>query len=159
MTSHYKMDEKRLNSIISEHLEVIDKTKKIKLVVYYKTRKLKNLLIKNNPSKPILTEEHHVVYQYTCKEDRCSSIDSRYIGYTTTTLKSRMVQHKSIKSYLNKEHQRSIGYKKILNNIKVIFRSPFVTDLLIAEALLIKKHKPSINQQEEGSFRFFCLSF
>ena len=153
MTSHYKMDEIKLNNIISKNLKAADENKKIKLVIYYKTKKLKNLLVKNNPRKPILAEDHHVVYQYTCKEDRCNSIDSKYIGYTTTTLKSRMVQHKSIKSHLKKEHKRNIGYKEILDNIKVIFRSPFVTDLLIAEALLIKKHKPSINQQEEGSFK------
>ena len=119
MTSHYKMDESKLKNIVDKNLRPVEETKKIKLVVFYKTRKLKNLLIKNNPKTTSLAEEHHLVYQYTCTENRCNSIDSQYIGYTTTTLKNRMVQHKSIKEHLKKIHKRNIGYEEILKNIKI----------------------------------------
>ena len=64
MTLNYKQDEKQLKTILSKNLKSIDSNKKIRLVIYYKSKKLKNLLIKNNVhSKNRETgQQHHCVY-------------------------------------------------------------------------------------------------
>lgn len=55
---------------------------------------MKSLLIKNNNNETSgLEEEHNVVYQYTCDNVGCSTDLNQYIGYTTNTLKTRMMQH------------------------------------------------------------------
>lgn len=64
--------------------------KKIKTVIYYKNFKLKNLLIKNAPSKESQNQlsTANVVYQFTCPETICKDGNFKqiYIGYTTNTL-------------------------------------------------------------------------
>ena len=64
-----------------------------------KNKKLKNLLISNNNHK---YEEYNVVYQFTCEREPCNQAQF-YIGFTTTTVKSRMTAHAqqgSIKKHL-----------------------------------------------------------
>ena len=52
MTSCYKQTEKELQKIIRDNIKPSENTSNIKLRIYYKNRKLKNLFIKNNPNKP-----------------------------------------------------------------------------------------------------------
>ena len=47
--------------------------------MYYKNLKLRDLFIKNNPHAN--AEDSRVVYQFTCSQERCQSIQT-YIGYT-----------------------------------------------------------------------------
>ena len=54
----------------------------VKLLIYYKTKKLKNLLISNNNHK---YEEHNIVYQFTCEGESCTQAQF-YIGYNTITV-------------------------------------------------------------------------
>ena len=158
MNSNYKQDELKLKNIIQNNISCVDNEQKLKIVIYYKTKKLKNLVIKNNCTKSTeLSSQHHVVYQYSCIKDGCHSVGKKYIGFTTTTLKERMVQHSSIKKHHSLVHKQKVGYKDILENTRILVRSNFKQDLLIAEALLIKFEKPQLNNKEEGSTKILSI--
>jgi hypothetical protein len=113
MTSDYKLKEHKLKEIIKCNVEPTDIATRIQVTIYYKTKKLRNLFIKNSclPKKE-LTEENHVVYQYICNQGECNLTNKKYIGYTTMTLKERMIQHASIKKHHSIAHKRKIGYKE-----------------------------------------------
>ena len=66
MSSNYKIDEKQLKSIFHNHVRPVDENTDPQLIIFYKNRKLMNLLIKNKPSRTSsLEKQHHVVYRYT----------------------------------------------------------------------------------------------
>ena len=152
MSSQYKQEEKNLQDIIKNNIKPVN-NQKIELMIYYKNKKLSNLLIRNNPHKD--SEENHVVYQYKCPSGECEPPQT-YIGYTTTTLKQRTTSHAqngSIKDHNTTTHQLKIRSKEILDNTTVLFRSTDKTDLTIAEALLIKTKSPRLNNKKEGETR------
>ena len=158
MSSNYKQEEQRLKKIVNNRLEPVDKEKKIQLYIYYKTIKLKNLLIKNNVIKDNIHEnKSHVVYQYTCNSGQCNLSNNTYIGFTSTRLKDRMVQHKSIKNHHKIVHDRKIGYKEIVKNTTVLNKSNEIYELKILEALNIKYKKPTINNKEEGCVKILKI--
>ena len=83
--------------------------------------------------------------------DGCQPNQS-YIGYTTTSIKQRMTSHAqngSIKNHNLNQHNSRISTNDIIDQIKILFNAPNKTDLRIAEALLIKKHNPSRNNQSD----------
>ena len=90
MTSNYKQVEKELTTIINSNIETTNEAQ-LKFNIYYKSRKVKNLFIRNNPNKP--DQPFNVVYQYTCNQGECTTSQSTYIGHTRTTIKDRFKQH------------------------------------------------------------------
>ena len=68
-----------------------------------------------------------------------------------------MTQHLSIKKHNSVVHKEKIGYREMLNNLKILFKNNQKYDLTLAEALLIKKHNPPLNSQEEGSTRILKI--
>ena len=82
MSATYKQDEKQLMDIFHKHVSPSDPSNEVKLTIYYKSKKLSNLFIKNNVhSNPRETaNRHHVVYQYTCSRDGCQATQNTYIG-------------------------------------------------------------------------------
>ena len=89
-----------LQKIIHRHVEGLNT--KVKLIIYYKNRNMKNMIIRNRISKvnENIADNHHVVYQYTCNINDCKSF---YVGYTTQTVSNRMRGHAqkgSIKKHL-----------------------------------------------------------
>ena len=163
MTLNYKQDEKQLKTILSKNLKPIDSNKKIRLVIYYKSKKLKNLFIKNNVhSKNRETgQQHHCVYQYSCSRDGCNSTQT-YIGYTTCTIFNRFKMHtqnsSSIKKDLSDLHQKNkISAADLILNTKILKSVPCKRELLITEALYIKSLKPSLNSQTEFSDRILKI--
>jgi hypothetical protein len=157
MSDNYKEEEKELETIINRNIKPKDETKKIKLYIYYKNKKLKQLFIKNGVASS--QEDNNVVYQYTCSYAGCHS--SKYIGYTTNLLTCRMKQHYysgSIREHHNQLHDRRVTYNEILENTKVISRRGTKEELRIEEAILIKSMSPSINAQHEkfdGTLKIF----
>lgn len=150
MTSNYKQEEQRLRKIIKEHVKSANDTTNIQLFIYYTNKKLSQLFLKNNQHKK---EFFNVVYMYTCDNDRCQP-DQSYIGYTTSTLRQRMTFHAqngSIKEHNNVQHNKKSVTKDLLNNTKILGAFPNKQELIIAEALMIKQHKPTINSQQEFS--------
>ena len=86
MTSNYKQVEKELTTIVNSSIETTNEAK-LKLNIYYKSRKVKHLFIRNNSNKP--DQPINVVYQYTCNQGECTTSQSTYIGHTRTTIKDR----------------------------------------------------------------------
>ena len=156
MSSQYQQEEKNLRHIMGKHLNP-KQGATVNISIYYKSRKLSNLFIKNNIHKDLTNS--HVVYRYDCPEDMCKQ-SQFYIGYTTTTLKQRMTlhaQHGGIISHHKDVHQIKTRTADILNHISVIFRASEKMDLLIAEALFIKEQNPPLNNQREGEKRVLSV--
>jgi hypothetical protein len=137
-----KLEESKLKNIIKQH---IVGTSNEKLVVrsYFKPRKLSSCF-----STRMLKQECesvNVVYQYTCSEVGCNA---NYIGYTTNTLRMRMLQHKykpsKIFAHMETEHGKSFD-NDILNHFKILARKSDFHELRLAESLFIRKFKPDIN--------------
>ena len=135
-----KEEEKSLKAIIKQHLKPIDNNTDIDINTYYRPKKLSSQFTTRKN-----TDISHVVYQFFCSERDCKS---RYIGYTTNTLKTRAQQHKykpsKIHTHLNTDHNIN-GIGDISNNFKILYRSNDFGDLRIAEALLIRQYLPEIN--------------
>ena len=107
MTSNYKAEEKKLHEIIEKHVKPTNSESSVKLTIYYRNRKLKDMIIKNKPKRTLDEQKrHHVVYQYSCNLAGCNA--PQYIGYTTCTLYDRFGQHTqsgSIKKHRSEKHE------------------------------------------------------
>ena len=92
MTTNYEAEEKKLQEIIQKHFTQTPETSSLQLIIYYKNRKLSNMLISNRTYRVTPQEKpHHVVYQYTCNMAGCNA--PKYIGYTTCALYDRFDIH------------------------------------------------------------------
>ena len=153
MTSYYMIQEKRFQQIINNNIKSAIPDVHVKHLIYYNNKKLKNLLISNNNHK---YKEHIVVYQFTCEREPCNQAQF-YIGYTTTTVKSRLTAHAqqgSIKKHIMEVPlQSKVATQEIMKNITILRKIPNPNDVQIAEALLIKENKPTLNNQNEFSER------
>lgn len=156
MSSQYKQEENNINKIISENI-IPNNNKTVKLLIYYKNRKLSQLFIQNNTHKD--ESNSHVVYRYTCNKAECQP-HQYYIGYTTTTLKQRMTTHAqngSIKEHNISIHNHNIKTSEIIDSISIIHRAQDRKELVIAEALYIKQDEPPLNNQREGDTRILHI--
>ena len=95
----------------------------------------------------ILSEDYrsYVVYHFNCKEVGCNS---SYVGYTTNTLRTRIMQHRYKPSKIWKHYtmdHKSPPTAEIANCFKILFQVGNFNYLRIAESLFIKKLKPDIN--------------
>ena len=136
MTNYYKNEEKHLQKIIPKFIKPKEPDKIVKLLIYYKTRKIKNLLINKNLSH--IDNKDHIVYEFTCPENRCNAV-SNYIGCSTNTLIERMKQHTregSIKRHMEEENNKNLDI--CIENTNIIGRNNNRKELLILESLLIK---------------------
>ena len=96
MNTAYKDDERALRNIITSNVICKDKDKKLQLTIYYKNKKTRNLVMRNNTnniSKP--SKSTNVVYKFTCSHEDCRPQTVSYIGATTTTLSRRLTMHKT----------------------------------------------------------------
>ena len=66
-------------------------------------------------------------------------------------------QNGSIMAHARSAHKLKIKTQQILENIKVIYKSPEKMELVLAEALLIKEHSPTLNNQKEGETRILKI--
>ena len=51
MTTAYKTDESKLHELVRRHLKPVSDNTKVKLCIYYKTRKLQSLFVKNKSNE------------------------------------------------------------------------------------------------------------
>ena len=150
MSSDYKNEEAKLRKILHTDISPITSNKLI-VNIYYQTSKLHNHLIRSRLKDFTLLDDH-VVYQYLCPHGGCQSSNT-YIGYTTCDLKQRFkghLQNGSIRDHFSEYHshkRRSI--EEWLKSTNVLYRSWKKYDLIIAEAIHIKKNSPTINKQCE----------
>ena len=157
-TSQYKQDEARLRKIISDNVSGVE-NKCIKMFIYYKNRKVRDLFIRNNIHTTPDVLRSHVVYSYTCKQDGCRPVNM-YVGYTECTLTDRMRNHAqngSIIKHSIDSHQQKLTTAQILENTEILRHFPTKEDLTIAEALIIKEKEPILNGQKEGEVRILQI--
>lgn len=159
MSSRYKQEENNLRRIIEQHISPTSDNDQIKLSIYYKNQKVKNLFIKNNNHKTEKKETSHVVYEYKCPREECQP-STCYIGYTECSLEDRMRNHTqsgSIQQHSKEHHNKKLTTNEILQDITIRRKFHSKEDLIIAESLLIKDGRPTLNAQREGEARVLFI--
>ena len=82
---NYKVEERELNKIIDNDVQHRDKDKDVKLLIYYKNRKVKNLPIRNKASNiktTNISENYNVIYKYTRNKAPCNVTHTCCIGHS-----------------------------------------------------------------------------
>ena len=152
MSNNYKTEESKLKSIIRNNIQAVQDDHQVCLNIYYKSRKLKNLFIKNSPVDLGLGERS--VYLYKCPYGQCN-MSNFYVGYTECSLKSRFTNHAqngSIKKHIQTYHcEVKINTKELMKNVDIIYKANNKFELILAESLMIKSKNPTINEQREFS--------
>ena len=156
MTKAYKVDERVLKNIIKTNVKPTNETDTIQLVIYYKNRKVSNLVMKNNMNaKKDPKQKTNVVYKFDCPNEDCQLRGKcSYIGVTTTTLSRRMTMHLADgapKTHMKKEHNRTITRQDLTQNTQIIATSSNKKKLHILEAIFIRTLTPSLNVQSNPS--------
>ena len=148
----YKEDERIMKEIIKRNIKPIDDNKQVKLIIYYKTKKTSQLLLRNSPqAKTEELQKSHVVYRFTCNKGNCEVLPSTYIGMTTTRLSRRLTFHLTSgapRKHLQEKHGRKITRKILEENTTIITSCQDTRRLSILEALHIKKTNPALNIQQ-----------
>jgi hypothetical protein len=101
-----------------------------------------------------------VVYNY-----QCSGCNARYIGSTTRAFKARRMEHmgRSINtgrpittpSFSSiRSHAETCNHPLLHSNFKILRSMPDAHTLLIAESIIIKQHKPSLNNHAQATELF-----
>ena len=105
-------------------------------------------------SKPIETKwlmRTNVVYQYDCPSEDCRLQNNSYVGYTTTTLSRRLTLHKqagTIKTHMEDKHNTTLTREHLVGNTSIIHSNRDPRRIEIMEAIHIRDHAPSINEQK-----------
>ena len=160
---NHKTEENQLEQIVHRNIQPVATTEEIKLLIYYRNRKLKDLFIRNKPrtQNATISDRHHVVYEYTCNRDGCSSSPKCYVGYTTATVWERFGMHTqtgSIKKHLIEDHDiNRIPRRDLIKDVKILRSCSSRRDLVFTESILIKMEQPALNSQAEGCDRLLKL--
>ncbi|MPD04425.1 hypothetical protein E2C01_100111 [Portunus trituberculatus] len=101
-------------------------------------------------------QEVNVVYQHSCTIGDCSHLNSRYIGFTSTTLSKRItahLQHGAIRRHYMNEHGLILKRHHMESNTTILAKGNDLIRLKMTEAVHIHSEKPTINilQQPESS--------
>ena len=122
---------------------------RIKVRIVYTSFKVRNYFsLKCKTPKQLLS---NVVYKFTCRQDA----DVSYIGETKRHLITRVKEHLALNNFTNKSqiksHLRSNCNECKLNSsidsFKVLKRCRSHFDVVIHEALIIRRNNPQLNKQ------------
>ena len=146
---NYKQDEKSLREIINNNVKPKDNYN-VKLIIYYKSKKTHNLIMKNNPSPaPETLKRRNVVYLFKCPYVECSH---SYVGMTTLRLSKRIschVQEGNIHAHFKNIHNCTPARDRYIESIEIIDSNPDCKRLRFLEALHILELKPTLNCTQE----------
>ena len=153
----FKPDEKTLKQIFSKHVHPCQSNTEIKVQAYFKPSRLSSYF--STREKKATHLKTNVVYSFNCTEGSCKA---SYIGYTTNSVLTRCKQHRynpsSIYHHYNIDHHMAPPHYNILiNNFKILYSSLNLSNLRIAEAILIKKFNPFINVKYNEAFNYLTL--
>ena len=161
MSNAYKVDERVLKRIVYQNTTCTDPDNKLRLIIYYKNLKTKNLVMRNNLNPNSEMKSTNVVYQYTCPDGDCMLRPNvSYVGYTTTTLSRRLTMHldkSAMKIHEERLHNTTLTRDKLVKNTQIIARPKDVNRLELTEAIIIKCTDPEINKQDTGKCRVLKL--
>ena len=164
MNEHYQKDEKALKEIIRENV-TMKSNDRLKLVIYYKSMKTSNLIMRNNLGRKKVRElaKTNVIYDYICQKGDCEHLPSRnvtYSGLTTCSLSRRLTFHLqdgAIQRHNVIAHEAKVTRKEIETFTRIRYQENNITRLSILEALIINLEDPEINKQDTGKARTLKL--
>ena len=164
MNNRYKEDERVLKRIVSENVTLKDNRDRLKLVIFYKNMKSRNLVMRNNcTKKPREFAKTHVVYKFRCKKGDCEHLPPRettYWGLTTDTTSRRLsfhLQNGAIRKHCEAKHGSMITRKELEKFTSIEYVERDVYRLEILEALIINAGDYEINRQDTGKKRILKL--
>ena len=164
MNSNYAKDEKSLRKIVNENVIVKNEDHKLKLIIYYKTRKSRDMIMKNNLGPKVRNlAQTHVVYEYNCQIGACKHLPkpkATYNGLTTCTLSRRLSNHLqkgAILQHCLDEHTRKITRKELEDAVCIRYKERDCNRLSILESLIIAEEDPILNRQDTGKQRILKL--
>ena len=126
MNANYKKDEKILRKILHDNVKVKNQDHDLKLIIYYKTRKTRDMIMKNNLG-PKLRDlaQTNVVYEFNCQIGACKHLprpQATYVGLTTCTLSRRLSNHLqkgSILQHCHDIHDHKMTRKEMEDGISI----------------------------------------
>jgi len=163
MSSDFKLTENRLKKIVNNNVKVANDNDQLKLLIYYRGKKLRSLFIRNKQTSQAMdvANRHHVVYQYTCNRDGCNTTNTTYIGYTACSIWERFKMHTqagSIKRHLLEKHDIvRVARRELVDDVTILRSCTNKRDLIYCEAILIKENRPPLNAQNEGCERILKI--
>ena len=151
MHSRCKQEQLALRKIVHYHFKPQTNVR-MKLLIYCKNRTVASLLVKNNPLHRNLEQRSHVVYRYVCKAEECRPFEIN-VGQRTTS----RAQNGSIKNHKLYKHQRRLRASEILLDVDVPHSAHDCQQLVLTEALLIKKLQSTNISQREREVRVLSI--
>ncbi|XP_050714204.1 uncharacterized protein LOC126997250 [Eriocheir sinensis] len=119
MSTEYKTDERVIKDIIHKNVKPTNAEQTISLIIYYKTSKTANLLIKNRQTPPPAPlQEDHVIYEHTC----------------------------AIEDF---KHKETLARSHLEDSTKILDKETDPRRLLFLEALYIEDLGPTMNTQAQ----------
>merc|ERR1711916_407773 len=113
MGSGYKRSENAIRTAIKSNVRMKEPSDRLQIVIYHKSAKTKNLIMRNNMTPRIRDlAKTHLIYDFDCKEGECEHLPTqkkRYTGLTTCTKSRRLsmhLQNGSIKNHFLEKHKR-----------------------------------------------------
>ena len=153
MGPNHKADERALQQIIKKNVSPANSEDRIKLIIYYRTRRASNLVMKNNEHQEGKLKATNVIYAFKCTYGDCEPRpNAMYIGHTTTSLSRRLTCHLQSGAplqHMRDEHSRTLTRADLTENTKILARENNRRKLQITEAVLIRLDKPHINTQQD----------
>ena len=155
MNSHYKVDERVLRSIVKKNVKCTDTDHKLNLIIYYRSKKTRSLVMKNNlnSSKDKL-KCTNVVYRFICPHEDCRLRPETYIGVTTTSLSRRLTMHLrdgAPKEHMQERHNTTLTRQHLTDNTTIITSCHDRRKLWVLESLHIHEQRPTLNKQIQPS--------
>ena len=164
MDSMYKKREHAIRTAITSNVRMKEPSNRLQIVIYYKSAKTKNLIMRNNMTPKIRDlAKTNLIYDFDCNEGECEHLpiqERRYSGLTTCTLSRRLsfhLQNGAIKNHFLEKHTRKITRGEIVACTKSRYFERDILRLQILESLIIRYEDPEINKQETGKRRKLLL--
>ena len=164
MDSGYKKSENAIRTAIKSNVRMKKPSDRLQIVIYYKSAKTKNLIMRNNMTPRIRDlAKTHLIYDFDCEEGECEHLPTqkkRYTGLTTCTKSRRLsyhLQNGSIKNHFLEKHQRRITREEIVTWTSSRYCERDTRRLEFLESLIIRFEDPELNKQDTGKRRILRL--
>ena len=160
MSASYKLDVRIIKNIVRNNTLMVNDNEKLDFVVYYKSPRTKQLIMKNNSVIKDKLNNTNVIYKFNCPNEDCMLLSVNYVGSPSTTLSRRLTMHLAngaIKGHMLEKHNSNIGREHLVNHTEILHKHNDTFRMLIYEALHIKFHNPDLNRQDTGSTRILLL--
>ena len=144
MNTKYKTDEKVLKNIITRNVKCQNENGEVQLIIYYKNPKVKNLLMRNNPTQErTMLKSTNVIYEYSYPKADCKLLQNvKYVGMTTTDLSRRLTCHignGAPKTHMKDVHDETQSRENLVQNTVILKQCPDKQSLQIYEPYIFIK--------------------